>query len=192
MRSAWREQAACRNVSPELFFPTAESGPAYEAQVADAKAVCARCVVRPDCLVEAMARIPDGIAGGLTADERHQARITGRPGRPGRTSDAAVLATGLQSGARASEVRAAGWVLLAAGRPAREVAARCGVTLRTAERWATTSTTTTTTSRTSASSSAPAREGGAGKDRGASRALPLISHTHDAPAKDTNTERTRA
>jgi WhiB family redox-sensing transcriptional regulator len=76
----WRPQAACRNANPETFFPAAESGPAYERQVAEAKAVCACCLVQADCLDEALVRIPDGIAGGLTPAERR--RLTrGRPAR---------------------------------------------------------------------------------------------------------------
>ena len=79
---AWRERAACRDVDdPELFFPAAESGPARDAQVAAAKAVCARCPVRAECLTEALARIPYGIAGGLTEHERRRLRT--RPRRPG-------------------------------------------------------------------------------------------------------------
>jgi WhiB family redox-sensing transcriptional regulator len=74
----WRGRAACRNEPPELFFPTAESGPGYRAQVAEAKAVCRRCPVRADCLAEALARIPYGIAGGLTEHERRRLR-TGTP-----------------------------------------------------------------------------------------------------------------
>ena len=74
----WRERAGCRNEPPELFFPTAESGPGYRAQVAEAKAVCGRCPIQAECLAEALARIPYGIAGGLTEGERRQLR-TGRP-----------------------------------------------------------------------------------------------------------------
>ena len=42
----------------------------YDAQVVAAKRVCAGCPVRPECLTEALVRIPYGIAGGLTEDER--------------------------------------------------------------------------------------------------------------------------
>ena len=53
----WRERAACRSgVDPDLFFPVAESGAARNGQVRAAKAVCARCPVRSDCLAEALAR----------------------------------------------------------------------------------------------------------------------------------------
>ena len=69
---AWRDRAACRDVEPELFFPAAEDGAARHAQVQAAKAVCAGCPVRVECLAEALARIPYGIAGGLTEHERRQ------------------------------------------------------------------------------------------------------------------------
>ncbi len=46
----WRHRAGCRDVDPELFFPAAESGPVFDAQVAEAKAVCASCPVRTECL----------------------------------------------------------------------------------------------------------------------------------------------
>lgn len=75
----WLHRAACRrDVDPETFFPVAEAGPAHDAAVAAAKAVCARCPVVAQCLDHALARIPDGIAGGLTAHERRQLRRRGR------------------------------------------------------------------------------------------------------------------
>lgn len=70
----WRTLAACVGTDPELYFPAAETGPGYDAQVAAAKTVCAGCPVVAACLAEALARIPDGIAGGLTADERRALR----------------------------------------------------------------------------------------------------------------------
>jgi hypothetical protein len=128
-RSEWRAAAACRSTPPETFFPTAEAGEFYEAQVAVAKAVCAGCSVRAACLSEALARIPFGIAGGLTPEER---RTLG-PQRSGVESDA-VLAAGLAPGAARAEVAAAGRTLLATGRTTREVARRCGVSERTVAR----------------------------------------------------------
>ncbi len=73
-RRDWRTRAACLDVDPELFFPAAEVGPVHDAQVAAAKSVCARCPVRAECLAEALDRIPYGIAGGLTEDERRALR----------------------------------------------------------------------------------------------------------------------
>lgn len=113
----WRERAACRDVDPELFFPVAEAGPVYDAQVAAAKAVCQRCPVRAECLVEALERMPHGVAGGLTEHERHGvARAGGRRTR----------APGSRPDPRAQ---------VAAGRSCAAVAAECGVSERTVQRW---------------------------------------------------------
>jgi hypothetical protein len=60
----WRSRAACRGSDPELFFPAAEDGAAYRAQVAAAKRVCSGCAVRAQCLTEALVRISHGIARG--------------------------------------------------------------------------------------------------------------------------------
>jgi transcription factor WhiB len=78
----WRARAACREIdNPELFFPTAESGPARTAQVAAAKAVCARCPVRQACLDEALRRIPYGICGGV--DRARAAHVAPHSTGPG-------------------------------------------------------------------------------------------------------------
>lgn len=45
----WLDRAACRDVDPEIFFPTG-SGVLGEREVIRAKAVCRRCPVRPECL----------------------------------------------------------------------------------------------------------------------------------------------
>lgn len=70
----WRSRAACLGTDPELFFPVADTGPIHDVQIAEAKAVCTSCPVVAECLAEALERIPDGIAGGLTADERRTLR----------------------------------------------------------------------------------------------------------------------
>lgn len=54
-----------------MFFPVG-TGARVAAQVARATAVCARCPVRPACLSFAVVAIPDGIAGGLTAEQRRR------------------------------------------------------------------------------------------------------------------------
>lgn len=77
----WIRRAVCRDVDPELFFPAAEPGSAaYARQVAAAKAVCARCPVRPECLDYALATLPYGVAGGLTDAERAAVRRFHRAG----------------------------------------------------------------------------------------------------------------
>ncbi|XAS74974.1 WhiB family transcriptional regulator [Dermatophilaceae bacterium Sec6.4] len=66
----WRDQAACRDEDPELFFPIGTTGPAVQ-QVEDAKAVCRRCPVIGPCLEFAMETGQDeGIWGATTKDER--------------------------------------------------------------------------------------------------------------------------
>lgn len=81
---AWRRQAGCRETDPALFFPTGTTGSA-QADIAAAKAVCARCEVREACLEFAMATNQDaGIWGGRSEDERRQLRrgsMTGPGGR---------------------------------------------------------------------------------------------------------------
>lgn len=74
----WRYRAVCRDLDPDLFFPTAESGPAFDAQTAKAKAFCRVCTARAECLAFALERVPDGIAGGLTAAQRRRLRTNRR------------------------------------------------------------------------------------------------------------------
>ncbi|MFN2607698.1 MAG: WhiB family transcriptional regulator [Acidimicrobiales bacterium] len=65
----WRAAAACRTADTSLFFPESddEAGPA--------KAICASCPVREDCLGFALAnRQEQGVWGGLTEAERRRMR----------------------------------------------------------------------------------------------------------------------
>ena len=74
----WRLLAACQSFDPELFFPVSSAGKSLE-QVAEARAVCACCLVRRQCLAFALrTRQAHGIWGGLTAQERDQ-RYPARP-----------------------------------------------------------------------------------------------------------------
>jgi WhiB family transcriptional regulator, redox-sensing transcriptional regulator len=69
-REDWRSAAACLSADPELFFPVSDSGPSL-AQAAEAKAICAGCPVRRQCLSFALrTRQVHGIWGGLTERER--------------------------------------------------------------------------------------------------------------------------
>lgn len=67
----WRAQAACATVEHEVFFP-----PGDEPEDAiEAKAVCAVCPVRDDCLEYALAtNQSEGVWGGLDASERRRMR----------------------------------------------------------------------------------------------------------------------
>ncbi|MCO1658113.1 WhiB family transcriptional regulator [Pseudonocardia sp. S2-4] len=130
----WRQWAACQDVDPELFVPSTESGPACDEQVSVAKAVCDRCPVRAQCLAEALVRMPYGIAGGLTEHERR--RLAHRQGRTRWVRTCDVDVEEIARVGTGGEVEAAGRALLASGRAPREVARRCEVSVRTAQRWA--------------------------------------------------------
>lgn len=72
--TAWMDLGACREAEPELFFPISSAGPA-RSQVVAAKAVCARCLVREECLRYALDTAQDhGVWGGLSEEERRAAR----------------------------------------------------------------------------------------------------------------------
>jgi WhiB family redox-sensing transcriptional regulator len=69
-RGEWWRWAACREADPELFFPVGAYGPGQE-EITRAKAVCADCRVRRQCLQFALATGQmHGVWGGTTEDER--------------------------------------------------------------------------------------------------------------------------
>jgi WhiB family transcriptional regulator, redox-sensing transcriptional regulator len=68
----WWIRAACQSAEPDLFFPISSAGRSLE-QVAEAKAVCARCLVRRQCLAFALRTGQmHGVWGGMTEEERIQ------------------------------------------------------------------------------------------------------------------------
>jgi len=70
----WTRYAACRGHDPELFYPVSFAGPALD-DIGRAKAICASCTVRTDCLSWALrAGEPDGVWGGTTPEERRYIR----------------------------------------------------------------------------------------------------------------------
>lgn len=69
MNLPWRSKAACKGLSPEIFYPSTED----DADAEPAKAVCEECVVRESCLEHALSvREKDGIWGGATERERRR------------------------------------------------------------------------------------------------------------------------
>jgi hypothetical protein len=158
----FRHRAACRGVDPEVFFPAAEDGPRHEVQVAAAKAVCARCPVRAECLAWALAALPYGVAGGMSEQERSQARARRR-----RNCQSGRRVFGRPAGGSPAEVAAAGRAAIRAGRTPREVAREFEVSERTAMRWAAQ---TRVSGRTGSSV-----EG----SHGGNRAPLLVSHAHN-------------
>lgn len=71
----WQIKAACRGPQAAVFFPPAHVERKDEklSREARAKAICAECLVRGDCLDYAIRiREPHGIWGGLNELERKQ------------------------------------------------------------------------------------------------------------------------
>lgn len=68
----WQDDAACRHVDGDVFFPGhGTDGAPAAADVEAAKRVCADCPVRLECLAYAIrAGEPHGIWGGHTTGER--------------------------------------------------------------------------------------------------------------------------
>ena len=72
--ATWRGYAACQGCDVELFFPIGVTGTAVD-QIDEAKAVCARCPVRVECLDFALLTNQEaGVWGGATEDERRRLR----------------------------------------------------------------------------------------------------------------------
>lgn len=68
----WRDDAACREEDPELFFPIGETGPAL-LQTEAAKAVCHSCPAIDRCLQWAMESGQEhGVWGGTDEDDRRR------------------------------------------------------------------------------------------------------------------------
>ena len=82
LRPDWRDDAACRDADPELFFPDGDVRSA-RAQVKAAKLICRGCPVSAPCLSLALASGQQaGIWGGLTEDERRRLHRRGPGFRP--------------------------------------------------------------------------------------------------------------
>ena len=75
----WRDDAACRDADPELFFPIGTAGAALR-QTGEAKRICPACSAQTQCLAWALQnRVTDGVWGGTTEDERRAiGRLRGR------------------------------------------------------------------------------------------------------------------
>jgi WhiB family transcriptional regulator, redox-sensing transcriptional regulator len=70
----WRDDAACLDIDPDLFFPV---GTIALDQIDEAKRICLACPVRKRCLAWALELdAASGIWGGTTEDERSALRRT--------------------------------------------------------------------------------------------------------------------
>lgn len=80
-KESWRDQAACRHVDANLFFPVGTTGTAIDS-IAAAKAVCGSCPARDACLQFALeTKQEDGVWGGTDEVERRRLRRAWRAGR---------------------------------------------------------------------------------------------------------------
>lgn len=76
---SWKDDAACRDVDTALFFKAHTTGPAATGHYDRARAICASCPVRIECLEYAMSTKQEaGIWGGLDEDERRRERARRR------------------------------------------------------------------------------------------------------------------
>jgi WhiB family transcriptional regulator, redox-sensing transcriptional regulator len=67
----WHHRAACRGMSPKVFY--GPDAPKDDSWADDAKAVCAICPVKEPCLTEALIRGERyGVWGGLVPGERRR------------------------------------------------------------------------------------------------------------------------
>ena len=66
----WRDDAACHQVDPDLFFPIGTAGPALR-QIREAKRICEARRARTACLASALEHaVASGVWGGTTEEER--------------------------------------------------------------------------------------------------------------------------
>jgi WhiB family redox-sensing transcriptional regulator len=64
----WMDDALCRQIDAELFFPEASRVPH------DARRACSLCAVTTDCLSFALKNDVDGVWGGTTRAQRAKIR----------------------------------------------------------------------------------------------------------------------
>jgi WhiB family transcriptional regulator, redox-sensing transcriptional regulator len=75
----WQRRASCRETPTALFFPAGSSRRLMLADEERAKIICSTCPVRARCLAFAIEhQEPDGVWGGLNADERRALETHGK------------------------------------------------------------------------------------------------------------------
>jgi WhiB family redox-sensing transcriptional regulator len=83
----WREDAACRDADPELFFPVGTAGPALR-QIREARRICRDCPAQAPCLAWALHHgVTDGVWGGTTEGQRRALRSLARARPNGQEDD---------------------------------------------------------------------------------------------------------
>lgn len=67
----WMDQGNCVGVNPDLMFP----GRGQNNEMREAKAICAKCIVKDECLDYALEEgIQHGVWGGKSERERRRLR----------------------------------------------------------------------------------------------------------------------
>ena len=73
-RTHWREDTACRDAGPDLFFLIGTTGVAL-GQIEEAKQICRTCPAQVQCLAWVLENgVADGVWGGTIPDERRVIR----------------------------------------------------------------------------------------------------------------------
>jgi WhiB family redox-sensing transcriptional regulator len=89
----WRDDAACRDADPDLFFPIGTSGPVLR-QIDEAKRICRACPVQTACLAWAIDHaVTSGVWGGTTSDERRAIRRSAKERPLARKMTMAIIIT---------------------------------------------------------------------------------------------------
>lgn len=73
----WRQDAACRDADPEIFFPAKRGSDELKA-----KRICRGCPVRVQCRAEAQRTGSVGIWAATSSNERNRAGRNRRPSAP--------------------------------------------------------------------------------------------------------------
>jgi WhiB family transcriptional regulator, redox-sensing transcriptional regulator len=73
-RPAWMADALCRERPEVNWFPERAKGVDLGAEIAAARSVCARCLVRDECLAFAVQHKERGVWGGTSEQERQALR----------------------------------------------------------------------------------------------------------------------
>lgn len=71
-RPAWMDDAACKGMDGDLWFPSSDNMRLRQFQTVAAKAICAECPVKEPCLHYGIANDEDGIWGGLAQGPRRR------------------------------------------------------------------------------------------------------------------------
>jgi len=79
MQRYWQDDAACRGMDTELWFPASlrakPKEPVARMRLRKALEICQSCPVRKECLAFAVRTGQRGIWGGLTEEQRRRSKL---------------------------------------------------------------------------------------------------------------------